>query len=84
MPKQDPLFTPLRIGKLEVKNRIVLPAMHLNYCPTGEVTDKLIEFYRVRAQGGAGLVIVGGCGIDRVGNTLGMIKLDDDAFLPGL
>lgn len=84
MPKQDPLFTPLRIGKLEVKNRIVLPAMHLNYCPTGEVTDKLIEFYRVRAQGGVGLVIVGGCGIDRVGNTLGMIQLDDDAFLPGL
>lgn len=78
------LFSPISIGKMELKNRIVLPAMHLNYCPTGEVTDDLVEFYRVRAQGGAGLVIVGGCGIDRVGNTLGMIQLDEDRFIPGL
>ncbi len=78
------LFSPISIGKMELKNRIVLPAMHLNYCPTGEVTDDLVEFYRVRAQGGVGLVIVGGCGIDRVGNTLGMIQLDEDRFIPGL
>ncbi|SHN79767.1 FAD-dependent oxidoreductase [Desulfitobacterium chlororespirans] len=84
MSKQDPLFSPIRIGKMELKNRMVLPAMHLNYCPDGEVTDRLIEFYRVRAWGGVGLVIVGGCGIDRVGNTLGMIQLDEDRYIPGL
>ena len=78
------LFTPITIGKMELKNRIVVPAMHLNYCPTGEVTDDLVEFYRVRARGGAGLIIVGGCGIDKVGNTLGMIQLDEDRFIPGL
>ena len=84
MSNQDPLFLPIRIGKMELKNRIVLPAMHLNYCPDGEVTERLIEFYRVRARGGVGLVIVGGCGIDRVGNTLGMIQLDEDRYIPGL
>lgn len=84
MSNQDPLFSPIRIGKMELKNRMVLPAMHLNYCPDGEVTERLIEFYRVRARGGVGLVIVGGCGIDRVGNTLGMIQLDEDRYIPGL
>ncbi|HHY25490.1 MAG TPA: FAD-dependent oxidoreductase [Desulfitobacterium dehalogenans] len=84
MSNQDPLFLPIHIGKMELKNRMVLPAMHLNYCPAGEVTDQLIEFYRVRARGGVGLVIIGGCGIDRVGNTLGMIQLDEDRYIPGL
>lgn len=84
MSNNDPLFSPIQIGKLELKNRIVMPAMHLGYCPTGEVTDRLIEFYRLRAQGGAGLIIVGGCGIDQVGNTLGMIQLDEDRFIPRL
>ena len=27
---KDPLFNPIKIGNLEVKNRIYLPAMHLN------------------------------------------------------
>lgn len=84
MLSYDPLFSPVAIGKMELKNRMVLPAMHLNYCPTGEVTDQLIEFYRIRARGGVGLIIVGGCGIDRVGNTLGMVQLDEDRYLPGL
>lgn len=84
MPNHDPLFSPILIGKMELKNRMVLPAMHLNYCPTGEVTDQLIEFYRIRARGGVGLIIIGGCGIDRVGNTLGMVQLDEDRYLPRL
>ncbi|AGA70662.1 NADH:flavin oxidoreductase [Desulfitobacterium dichloroeliminans LMG P-21439] len=84
MFNDDPLFSPVTIGTMELKNRIVMPAMHLNYCPTGEVTDQLIEFYRARARGGVGLIIVGGCGIDRVGNNMGMIQLDDDCYLPRL
>ncbi|MEL1133758.1 FAD-dependent oxidoreductase [Desulfitobacterium sp. THU1] len=84
MFNDDPLFSPIRIGTMELKNRIVMPAMHLNYCPTGEVTDQLIEFYRKRARGGVGLIIVGGCGIDRVGNTIGMVQLDEDRYLPRL
>ncbi len=82
--KKNPLFSSLQFGSMKLTNRIVMPAMHLGYCPTGEVTHRLIEFYRLRARGGVGLIIVGGCGIDKVGNTPGMIQVDEDRFVPGL
>ncbi|ABO50931.1 NADH:flavin oxidoreductase/NADH oxidase [Desulforamulus reducens MI-1] len=78
------LFSPAQIGTLQLRNRIIMTPMHLGYTPNGEVTDQLIEFYRVRARGGAGLIVVGGCGIDRIGNAYGMTQLDDDRFIPGL
>jgi 2,4-dienoyl-CoA reductase (NADPH2) len=69
---------------MSIRNRIVMTAMHLAYTPTGEVTDRLIAFYRARARGGAGLIIVGGCPVDAFGGMLGMIGLSDDRFIPGL
>lgn len=78
------LWSPGQIGSLTVRNRLVMTPMHLGYCPTGEVTDQLIEFYRVRARGGAGLIIVGGCAIDRAGKAFNMIQLDHDNFITGL
>jgi 2,4-dienoyl-CoA reductase (NADPH2) len=53
------LFEPLTVGPVELKNRIVMPAMHLNFTPDGQVNDRLVEFYRERARGGAALLTVG-------------------------
>ena len=78
------LFTPIAINGMELANRIVMPAMHLNYTMGGEVTDQLIDFYRERAEGEAGLIFIGGCGIDQAGAGFLMIGLHDDKFLPGL
>ncbi len=78
------LFTPVHINKLEIKNRIVFPAMHLNYTPEGFVTDQMTSFFESRAKGGAGLIIIGGCTIDKVGAGPFMIRLDTDDFIPGL
>jgi 2,4-dienoyl-CoA reductase (NADPH2) len=78
------LFSPIRINKLEIKNRIVMTAMHLGYTPEGFVTDRLVGFYEARARGGAGLIIVGGCPIDDISSMTGMINIDDDKFIPGL
>ncbi|KJS12534.1 MAG: NADH:flavin oxidoreductase [Peptococcaceae bacterium BRH_c8a] len=77
------LFTPVKIGGMELNNRVVMPAMHLGYCQDGLVTERLVEFYRARARGGVGLIFVGGCSIDEhcLGN---MIKIDDDKYIPGL
>ena len=77
------LLTPVKIGGMELKNRVVMPAMHLGYCQDGLVTERLVEFYRARARGGVGLIFVGGCAIDEhcLGN---MIKIDDDKYIPGL
>jgi len=78
------LFSPAHIGTLQLRNRLVMTPMHLGYSPKGEVNDQLIEFYRARARGGVGLIVVGGCGIDRIGNAFGMTQLDEDRFIPGL
>ena len=54
------LFTPKRIGKMEIKNRFVHSATYECMAnDSGEVTDKLIKRYGQIAKGGAGLIIPG-------------------------
>jgi len=78
------LFSPVTINRMTLKNRMVMTAMHLGYTPEGTVTDRLIAFYALRAKGGVGLIVVGGCPIDEFGGMPGMIGLYDDRFIPGL
>jgi len=78
------LLTPVEIGPLRLRNRIVMPAMHLLYTPDGEVNDRLVAFYEERAEGGAGLLIVGGCSVDEYSGGRELIGLDHDRFIPGL
>ena len=82
--KYPHLFSPIQINSLHLKNRIVMTAMHLGYTPGGTVTDRLIKFYSLRAKGGAGLIVVGGCTIDPWAGMADMISIKDDTFLPGL
>ena len=52
------LFEPGRIGNLELKNRIVMPAMGCSLAEvTGEPGPRMIKYYAERAKGGAGLII---------------------------
>ncbi len=78
------LFSSISVRNMELRNRIVMTAMHLGYTPEGEVTDQLVDFYEARAKGGVGLIIVGGCPIDEYGGMAGMIGLNHDRFIPGL
>ena len=78
------LFSPINIGTLPLKNRIVMTAMHLNYTPGGEVNDRIIAFYSERAKGGTGLIIVGGCTIDEYSGSPDMLNLREKRFIPGL
>lgn len=56
----DILFTPFKIGKMKVKNRIVMSPMGLNAAhPDGRIDDDEIHYFEERARGGAGLIIVG-------------------------
>ncbi len=80
----DPLFQPVTIGTLEIKNRIFMPAMHLNMCQNFMVTEQLVEFYRRRAAGGAGLISVGYATVDELSGNVGNIGAHDDKFIPGL
>ena len=78
------LFTPIEVGGICLKNRIVMPAMHLNYTPDGQVTERLMGFYVERARGGVALIIIGGCIIDEYSGARNMINLDHDKFIPSL
>ncbi|MBA4396641.1 MAG: NADH:flavin oxidoreductase [Syntrophus sp. (in: bacteria)] len=55
----DRLFTPLKIGNMELRNRIVMLPMTTGYCEADEtVGERFIDFFAERAKGGAGLIIV--------------------------
>ena len=50
--KTDPLFEPIRINRMAIENRIVMPAMYMVMCRDYEVTEMLVDFYVERAKGG--------------------------------
>lgn len=80
------LWESATIGKLELDNRLVMLATHLNYCDEdGMVTDRLVEFYRERAKHRPGLIIVGGCYTEHLGmSTPTMIGISKDEHIEGL
>lgn len=48
-------FEPFRIGKLELKTRLVVSAMVTNYCnPDGTPTEKYLAYHEHKARGGWG------------------------------
>lgn len=52
------LFTPGKIGPMEVKNRLVMPPTEILAAGfNGEMSDDLIRFYEERARAGVGLII---------------------------
>lgn len=57
-------FEPFRIGKLELKNRLVVSAMVTNYCyPDGTPAEKYLAYHEHKARGGWGLIITEDCAI---------------------
>jgi mycofactocin system FadH/OYE family oxidoreductase 2 len=51
------LWTPLRVGPIEARNRIVFSAHLTNYARDGKPTEQHAAYYAARAAGGAGLII---------------------------
>jgi len=84
------IFEPASIGRMELKNRIVMPPMGTNYAePGGAVSQRMVDYYEARARGGAGLIIVEGsapslrCNISFQGSPSYQASLGDDKFIPG-
>jgi len=51
------LFSPLRVGPVVVRNRIVFAAHLTNYAQDGLPTAQHAAYYAARAAGGAGLIV---------------------------
>lgn len=79
------LATPGRIGTMELKNRLVMPAMCTNYTWQGHFTAEAVHYYGLRAKGGAGLIIIEAAAVDYpIGRSVVNCAISDDSFIPTL
>lgn len=62
---KDLLFQPLTIKSLVIPNRIVMSPMTRSSAASGVPTGDMADYYRRRAEGGVGLILSEGTGIDR-------------------
>lgn len=66
----DKLFSPMNIGTMTVKNRIVMCAAEFSLGQTnGEPTERLMNYYEERAKGGVGLITPGICRVNDMAAT---------------
>ena len=54
------LLSPVRVGHLTLRNRVVMGSMHTKLEDRARDTDKLAAFFAERARGGVGLMVTGG------------------------
>ncbi len=77
------LFTPFELGGLSLKNRLVMAPMGTCLDDDGYISEDTIAYYRRRAEGGVGTVIVEGCLVSA--DTLGPEpRISGPEYLPGL
>jgi 2,4-dienoyl-CoA reductase-like NADH-dependent reductase (Old Yellow Enzyme family)/thioredoxin reductase len=78
------LFSPVRIGTMTAKNRMLMSAMSINFGvdAKGHVTEQLIEYFVARAKGGVGSMLVGGGAVHPTGLELPDLPTlwDDDCI----
>ena len=84
--KYSALFQPFKIGKMELKNRLVVPPMGTGFAnDDGSVSEQLIKYHERRAMGGFGLIIVEVSAIDgdRGLGSGHQLRIDHDGLIPG-
>ncbi len=86
-PDYPHLFTPVRIGHVEVPNRIChVPTDISSANADGSVNQRVISYHEQIAKGGCGLIIVGASTPDRATGrpTVTCVSVDEDPMIPGL
>jgi 2,4-dienoyl-CoA reductase (NADPH2) len=84
MPQYRHLFEPFEFSGVKMKNHVLMPAMHIGMASGGFINDGFIDFYeeRAKASPGPGLMIVGGCYVEKRGmGAPNFVGLDDDKFI---
>ena len=61
----DVLFQPVRLGAVELKNRIVMAPMTRTHSPDGVPGEDVAAYYRRRAEGDVGLILSEGVVVER-------------------
>jgi 2,4-dienoyl-CoA reductase-like NADH-dependent reductase (Old Yellow Enzyme family)/thioredoxin reductase len=77
------LFTPIKVGKLELKNRIIMPPMIDRLATHGEPNDAVKDFYAARARGGLALIVLTPGIVDISMASPIQLGIYDDSCIPG-
>lgn len=80
----EKLFSPLKIRSMELKNRVVMPAMGTRMASIdGEITNKLIAYHAARAKGGCGLNIVEVSAVHSASAPGFFVSIAEDSLVEG-
>lgn len=81
----DKLFSPIKIRGLELKNRVVFPAMGTKM-PTDDksVTQQIIDYHVARVEGGCGLNFTEVCSVYAPASPKKFLSIAEDKYIPGL
>jgi 2,4-dienoyl-CoA reductase-like NADH-dependent reductase (Old Yellow Enzyme family) len=60
----EPLFEPITLGNVTLRNRFVMPAMQIGFTENCGPSLRTIDYLRGRAEGGAGLIFSESCAPD--------------------
>lgn len=79
------LFTPIKLRGLELKNRIIFPAMGTKMATEDKfVTQQLIDYQVARAEGGCGLNFTEVCSVYDKASPKKFLAVSDDKYISGL
>ena len=74
--KYEHLFSPMNIGTMTVKNRVVMTPAEMSLGQTdGRVTEKLMDYFEARAAGGVGLIFTGVTRVNDMAGTFSFTQL---------
>ncbi|WP_426350052.1 FAD-dependent oxidoreductase [Alloiococcus sp. CFN-8] len=83
--KYKNLFEPIILRGLQLKNRVVFPAMGSGFLKNGHVTDSFIDYHVARALGGNGLNITEAAAVHGPSAPRDfLMRICDDECNPGL
>src|SRR3546814_15308647 len=60
----DAVFNPITLGNIKIPNRFAMAPMTRSFSPGNVPDEKVAAYYRRRAEGGTGLIVTEGVGID--------------------
>lgn len=83
----DMLFSPMKIGNVEIKNRIVMAPMCMGFGQyNGCATETMMNYYEERAKGGVGLIFTEITRINDItgASSFGQLGMSHDYQIPAL
>ena len=75
------LFSPIDIGGVTLRNRIIHAAIVTQYVADGAPTERLLNYYRARAAGGAAAIVTEPIAMTRFSRLPSRLRCwDDEGF----